>query len=254
MGMAVTSLRIEWYAATDLGAVRRVNEDNYFAAADRGVWAVADGMGGMARGDWASQRVIAALDAMPYQADLPVALDGVVRALHEANAAILAESEHHGARMGTTAVVLAVRDGVFTVAWVGDSRAYLLRGGHLHRLTRDHSQVQDLVDNGVIAAADAGRHPLRNVLTRAVGVQADLAVDTITDTLAGDDVVLLCSDGLHGVIGEAEMAEMLARQAPAAAAAEMIELCHARGAPDNITLVTVVAEEVTLVQIGAGKP
>jgi protein phosphatase/serine/threonine-protein phosphatase Stp1 len=248
----MNSMRLEWHAVTDLGAVRRVNEDNYFASAEMGVWAVADGMGGMARGDWASAQVIRSLEAMPRQAALPSMIEVIVRALQDANAAILAEAERHGARMGTTAVVLAVRDGMFGIAWVGDSRAYLLRDRRLHRLSRDHSQVQELVDSGIITAADAAVHPMRNVLTRAVGVQDELAVDTIVDTLAGEDVVLLCSDGLHGVVSEAELADLLARQVPEVAAATMVEMCHARGAPDNITLVTVVAEEVTLVQLGSG--
>eukprot|EP01037_Dinobryon_pediforme_P016544 gene16544-16722_t len=245
-------MRIEWHAATDVGAVRRINEDSYFSSEDIGVWAVADGMGGMARGDWASAQVVAALRTLAWQAGLEPTIEAVVQALVHANAAILAESEAHGARMGTTAVVLVVREPRFGVAWVGDSRAYLFRHGQLHRLTRDHSQVQEMVDHGIISAAEAETHRMRNVLTRAVGVLPEMGVDTIIDTLNGDDVLLLCSDGLHGVLGEAEMAEVLAREPLAEAARIMIERCHTRGAPDNITLVTVAAEEVTLVLPGNG--
>lgn len=245
-------MRIEWHAATDVGAVRRINEDSYFTSEELGVWAVADGMGGMARGDWASAQVVTRLRELTRAPTLEAMLDRIVAALVAANAAILAESEACGARMGTTAVVLAVEDDRFAVAWVGDSRAYLWRHGQLHRLTRDHSQVQDMVDHGIITAAEAETHKMRNVLTRAVGVVADFAVDTIIDSLAGDDIVLLCSDGLHGVVGEAEMASILAEHPLDRAADVLIERCHARGAPDNITLVTVAAEEVTLVLPGNG--
>ncbi|WP_353229668.1 protein phosphatase 2C domain-containing protein [Novosphingobium sp.] len=245
-------MRYEWHAATDVGAVRRINEDSFFTSEELGVWAVADGMGGMARGDWASAQVVACLNALRWQPDLEATIESVVAALVQANTAILTESEAHGARMGTTAVVLVVRDGRFGVAWVGDSRAYLYRHRQLHRLSRDHSQVQEMVDNGIITAAEAETHRMRNVLTRAVGVLPDLAVDTIVDDLAGDDLLLLCSDGLHGVLGEGEMAEVLARAPLAEAAQILIARCHGRGAPDNITLVTVTAEEVTLVLPGNG--
>lgn len=249
----MAAMRIEWHAATDVGVVRRVNEDSYFSSEELGIWAVADGMGGMARGDWASARVVTALQGLRWQAGLESAIESVVQALVQANAAILAESEQHGARMGSTAVVLVVRDDRFGVAWVGDSRAYLFRGRQLHRLTRDHSQVQEMVDNGIITAKEAETHRMRNVLTRAVGVLPDMGVDTIIDDLTSDDLLLLCSDGLYGVLGEAEMAEVLARSPLDEAARILIERCHARGAPDNITLVTVVAEEVTLVRPGRGE-
>lgn len=245
-------MRIEWHAATDVGAVRRINEDSYFTSEEHGLWAVADGMGGMARGDWASAQVVKRLGDVVRGVSLEDTLDQVVRALVAANGAILAESEACGARMGTTAVVLVVDGERFAIAWVGDSRAYLWRQGQLHRLTRDHSQVQDMVDHGVITAAEAETHRMRNVLTRAVGVVPEFAVDTIIDTLAGDDIVLLCSDGLHGVVGETEMAQVLAHNPLVRAAEVLIERCHARGAPDNITLVTVAAEEVTLVLPGNG--
>ena len=245
-------MRLEWHAATDVGAVRKINEDRYFASEPLGLWAVADGMGGMSRGDWASTQAVEAVGLAVHRGDLEGMLHEAAGALRQANDAILAESEAQGTRMGTTAVVLVVRDNRFGVCWVGDSRAYLLRDRRLHRLTKDHSQVQDMVDHGIITAEEMERHPSRNVLTRAIGVQPDLAVDSIVDTVLPEDLFLLCSDGLHGVIGEAEICEILLRAPLPRAGAALIERCHALGAPDNVTLVTVAAEEVTLVQFGEG--
>lgn len=247
-------IRTEWHAVTDVGAVRTVNEDRYFVSEELGLWAVADGMGGMARGDWAASQVIGALELLTPQPDLQGMLDAATTALATANDHILRESEAQNSRMGTTAVLLIVRNRDFGIAWVGDSRGYLLRGGRLYRLTRDHSQVQEMVDHGLLDAADAAKHPMRNVLSRAVGVVTPLAVDTVVNQLEADDLVILCSDGLYGVIGEAEMEDVLTRLPVEEAARAMIARCHQLGAPDNITFVTISTVEVTLVQFGAAAP
>ena len=244
-------IRTEWHATTDVGAVRSVNEDRYFASADLGVWAVADGMGGMSRGDWASGQVVAALETLGRRASVDEMLGDVASALARANDLIFAEAEAQGNRMGTTAVVFVQRDLDFGLAWVGDSRAYLLRAGCLYRLSRDHSQVQEMVDAGLLEEAAAAKHPMRNVLTRAVGVVTPLAVDTVVNRLEPDDMVLLGSDGLYGVIGEGEMQDILTKLPIEAAAQAMLARCHQLGAPDNITFVAVSTFEVTLVQFGA---
>ncbi|MFC3174580.1 PP2C family protein-serine/threonine phosphatase [Novosphingobium bradum] len=243
-------MRLEWHAATDVGAVRKINEDRYFASEPLGLWAVADGMGGMARGDWASTQAVEAVGGVARQTSLEAMLHEAAGALRRANDAILAESHAQGTRMGTTAVVLVVRDNQFGVCWVGDSRAYLLRGRQMHKLTRDHSQVQEMVDHGIITPEQMERHPSRNVLTRAVGVQPDLAVDSIVDRLEPEDVVLLCSDGLHGVLDEREIRDILLRVPLSQVGQALIARCHEEGAPDNVTLVAVAAEEVTLIQFG----
>jgi serine/threonine protein phosphatase PrpC len=172
-------------------------------------------------------------------------------ALQQANAQILRESEARGEQMGTTVVLLVLRDRNFGISWVGDSRAYLLRDRRLYRLTKDHSQVQEMIDHGLIDARAAATHPMRNLLTRAVGVLPAMTVDTIIDVLEPDDLVILCSDGLYGVIGEAEMEAVLASESIERASPTMFERCPPLGAPDNITLVAVSTAEVTLVQIGS---
>lgn len=244
-------IRAEWQAVTDVGAVRKHNEDRYFASDGLGVWMVADGMGGLEKGDWASTQVVEAVAGLGYAESLEATLETIRGALEQANERILGEAERVGKQMGSTAVALVIRERRFGIAWVGDSRAYLLRGGRLYRLTRDHSQVQELVDHGVIDEAAAATHPLRNVLTRAVGVARPLVVDTMDDALLDEDFLLLCSDGLYGVIGEQEMEATLTSQPFEQAAHAMVERCHALGAPDNITLVGVSTAEVTLVQYGA---
>ncbi|MBA2920533.1 SpoIIE family protein phosphatase [Sphingomonas sp. MAH-20] len=235
---------------TDVGAVREVNEDRYLASETLRLWAVADGMGGMSCGDWAAARVIDALAAIERSDDLNTMVASAAAALEKANRAIIDESEARGEQMGTTAVVAVVRDDSFGVIWVGDSRAYLVRDRRLHRLTRDHSQVQELVDHGLLEEAAAATHPLRNVLTRAVGISAPLDLDMVSDTLRPDDLLLLCSDGLYGVLGEAEMEAIINAAAIEEAGEAMIARCHELGAPDNITMVAITATEPTLVHFG----
>lgn len=244
-------IRAEWQALTDVGAVRKHNEDRYFASDTLGIWMVADGMGGLERGDWASTQVVEAVGALAWNADLDATLEDIRSAVAQANEIILSESEQVGKQMGSTAVALVIRERRFGIAWVGDSRAYLLRGRRLYRLTRDHSQVQDLIDHGVIDEAAAATHPLRNVLTRAVGVARPVQMDIVVDALEDEDLLLLCSDGLYGVIGEQEMEATLSTMNFEAAAQTMIQRCHELGAPDNITVIGISTAEVTLLHYGA---
>lgn len=246
-------LKTEWYASTDVGMVREVNEDRYFVSDHLGLWLVADGMGGMARGDWAATAVIEAVSRMQRHEGLSEMIGAAAEALRAANDRILAESQVRSAQMGTTAVLLVVRGREFGIVWVGDSRAYLLRDRKLHRLTRDHSQVQEMVDRGLIDDAAAAVHPMRHVLTRAVGVAAPLALDTIADKLQPDDLLLLCSDGLYGVIGETELEAILVREPADRAGEILIRRCRELGAPDNITMIAVVAAEATLIRLNSAE-
>ena len=244
-------LRTEWQAVTDTGLVREHNEDRYCAAAGLGLWAVADGMGGLARGDWAATMVVEAIDGLQRVDDFEAMLSATAAAIRAANTKIYAESQARGTQMGSTVVVLMVRDRRFALLWAGDSRAYLLRDRHLHQLSRDHSQVQELIDRGLLTPAAAATHPLRHVLTRAVGVAEPLELDTISDAIAPGDVFLLCSDGLHGVIDEAEIVAQLETIDSTEVAGAMVARCLERGAPDNVTVVTIVASEPTLLHFGS---
>jgi serine/threonine protein phosphatase Stp1 len=140
--------------------------------------------------------------------------------------------------IASTVVVLIARHGHFACLWAGDSRAYLLRDGALARVTRDHSLVQELVDGGQITDAEAEHHPRANVITRAVGAEADMVeLDKVTGRLTGGDRFLLCSDGLSKELSDPEMADILRADGPETAAERLVEAALARHARDNVTAV-----------------
>src|SRR3954452_20584437 len=175
------AVMIEAHGATDVGTVRKRNEDAFIDRSDIGLWAVADGAGGHGAGDVASAAVVAALAALPD--DLPPGemLSEVRRRLSEVHAELQRQAE--GSESGviaTTVVVMLAHGEHFACLWAGDSRAYLLREGQLSRITRDHSLVQELVDAGSLAAEDAEKHPQANVITRAVGGNGELELDKVS--------------------------------------------------------------------------
>lgn len=239
-------------AATHPGLKRRINEDRYCARDDLGLWAVADGMGGHAHGDWASNAVAQALESIDLPADFQAATQTVADAVHSANRRIWNEAQRRTQQMGSTVVALLVRDGCFAALWVGDSRIYVLRDGTLHPLTRDHSQVQEMVDRGLITADEARHHPRGHVLARAVGVGARLAVDVVTDDALPGDLFLLCSDGLTGTVDEAAIARIMAGPDRQAALDALIAGALDAGAPDNVTAVLVGVHDAT--QLTPGGP
>ncbi|MET0293372.1 MAG: protein phosphatase 2C domain-containing protein [Phenylobacterium sp.] len=226
---------------THRGCVRELNEDAILEAPQYGLWAVADGMGGMSAGDVASRAVIDALAAPDQASDRRRHL---AEALHRTNARLLDYAADIGAgAVGATVAALSVQDGAYDIAWAGDARGYLLRAGKLERLTRDHSLVQDLVDQGVMTPAEARRSRRRNIVTRAIGADPVLELDLRQGQVAAGDLFLLCSDGLSGVIEDHELAHQLAQGGDLARLADaLVELSLHRGAPDNVSLVLVRAE------------
>lgn len=245
-------LRIEDASLTDTGLARSENEDCHASLPQQQVWLVADGMGGHDNGRFASQAIVEAARAVSLPEGLEDACYALGGAIHAANEKIYATSREAGKMMGSTVVSLVVRDGEFAVMWAGDSRAYLFRDDRLIQLTKDHSQVQELMDRGMLTPEEAADHPMRHVLARAVGVQPELQIDAIRDTVNKGDLFLLCSDGLHGVVDEAEIAAIL-REQGSASAPKLIEASLNQGAPDNVTVVLVYASEPTmLVLAGQG--
>jgi serine/threonine protein phosphatase Stp1 len=246
--------RMTTIGLTHEGLVRSANEDSMTLRDDAGVWVVADGMGGHENGRWASATIAGALERAPLTGDFDADAAAVAGAIHAANHEIHQASAQSGRRMGSTVVALYLNGRRIACFWAGDSRIYLLREGRLHRLTRDHTQVQDMVEAGLLRPEEAQGHPMSHVLSRAVGVQADLQLDAFQDEAAARDVFLLCSDGLTGVVSDAEIAERLAGFEPAAACRRLLDLCLARGAPDNVTLVAVSCQELTALALaGAGR-
>jgi protein phosphatase/serine/threonine-protein phosphatase Stp1 len=225
-------------AVTHPGMVRPRNEDSFVDRPDIGLWAVADGAGGHGAGDVASAAVAAALEELPpglSAAEMLAQLRLRVAAVH-ADLQRRAQEEGAGRIMATTLVALLARGGHYACLWAGDSRAYLLRDGKLMRLTRDHSLVQELVDQGLLAADQAESHPQANIITRAVGAQGELELDKISARIAPGDLFLLCSDGLFKALEEAEIASLLASgKGPEA----LLAAALARGARDNVTALAV---------------
>ncbi len=228
---------------TDTGRQRRDNEDNAFARAP--VFVVADGMGGAQAGEVASQLAIEAFErGLPDDGSPEERLATRVR---EANSQIYERSKADRGRagMGTTLTAAYVDDAHVAIAHVGDSRAYLFRGGSLQRLTQDHSLVDELVRRGKLTEEQAAEHPQRSIITRALGPEPDVEVDTWTYPARPGDVILLCSDGLTSMISEERVREVLtANQNLDAAADALIHEANEAGGRDNITVVLFRLEEL----------
>lgn len=234
-------------ASTDVGMVRQGNEDNFFAEADegRGVFVVADGMGGHAAGEVASEMAvqIIARHLLPMTS---VKQDGapelVGKAMQGANRAIydrmLAETDKQG--MGTTASVMFLSDHGYLIGQIGDSRVYLLRDGALIQITKDHSYVQEQVDAGLLTPEQARYHPYSNVITRCIGASDEVEADIYTGQALAGDVFLLCSDGLTGMVDDRRLQQLLlARSGPGRIVDSLIAEANGRGGLDNITAVVI---------------
>ncbi len=239
------SLRVQDTAATHVGLVRSENEDSMASLAGQGVWLVADGMGGHSHGKFASQTIADVLNEASYAIDPLRPWEAVAQAIHEANRRIFARAGELGQQMGSTVVALVLHAQQFSVLWAGDSRAYLLRNGALFQLTRDHTQVEMMLERGLLTPAEALDHPMKHVLARAVGVQETLELDAIQDLAEPHDVFLLCSDGLYGVVDDAQIAALL-RDHGAKAGEALIAAALAGGGPDNVTVMLVAVSEPTL--------
>jgi serine/threonine protein phosphatase PrpC len=223
---------------TDPGCVREINEDRICSVPAVGLWAVADGMGGHSRGDWAADVVSSTLAQIRSNDDFGHQFYDVRQAIERANLRIRAEAAVQGASMGATVAALLLSSDRFAVAWAGDSRAYLWRQGELHRLTRDHSQVQEMVDRGLLSEDQARDHPMSHVLSRAVGAADAIHVDIVGDEVAPGDIYILSTDGIHGVVSDSEIVEALASRG--AQAGRVLETwVRERGAPDNYSLILI---------------
>lgn len=231
----------ECVSRTDVGLRRKINEDAVLVRTPRGLWAVADGMGGHEAGEVASAMVTEALSRLHPVENLENFVDQALSALSEVNHNLieLAQSDTGRRTIGSTVVGLAIRNREYRCFWAGDSRAYRLRGDQIVQLSRDHSLVQDLVEAGMLGADEAHHHPNANVITRAVGVTEALKVDTAGGEARPGDLFLLASDGLTRVVDDDELAAELAKGPPADAADRLIATVLARGAPDNVSLIIV---------------
>jgi serine/threonine-protein phosphatase Stp1 len=232
--------RFRSVARTDTGVVRDHNEDNLVDRPEVGLWAVADGMGGHAAGDRASGLIRGALEGVTIGDDLEASLEEACRQLDRVHGELQDGSGR--STSGSTVVVLLTRGDRFVCGWAGDSRLYRSRGGRLEVLSHDHSLVQELVDSGTLTAEAARRHPLRNRITRAVGVDRGLVLEVVRGDVRPGDRYLLCSDGLHGVLSDPVLQKYMAMPDLTQAVDGMIAAVIQAGAPDNVTVVLIAAE------------
>jgi serine/threonine protein phosphatase PrpC len=232
---------IESASGTHVGGVRKHNEDACLDRPDLGLWVVADGMGGHQAGDVASRLIIDSLGTMATPTDAVSFITEVRTRLKDSNSRLLEEARSRGADavVGSTVVALLAFGAFFACLWAGDSRLYRYRKGEFLQLSRDHSQVQEMVDAGMLTPEAAEHHPYANVITRAVGTAPELELDKLTDRLAPDDIYLLCSDGLSKMVSDDEIADILHRSPLMKAPQALIEAALARGGKDNVTVITV---------------
>lgn len=236
---------------TDIGNKRTENQDNYRAARlpDDTVWAaVCDGMGGAAAGKLASQIAIDRVEDCLSGA-LPQLAQGqerllLIKTAMAANHTVYEESRTEPAKhgMGTTLVCVLIRDGTAHVVHVGDSRAYLYRGGNIQQITRDHSMVEQLVESGQLTREQAECHPQKNLITRALGVEPEVEPDYTPVKVCEGDILLLCSDGLSGSLTAEEMADIVGHTPFFSVPRKLIEKALKEDGHDNITALLIGVE------------
>ncbi len=233
---------------TDVGRVRSINQDSFHLIKDKNISIVADGMGGHAAGDQASKIAVKTiteiLDGYDFQAEdgeSGMSIEELVRyALQEANEQILLASlsNQHLQGMGTTAIVAVESQGKLYLGHVGDSRTYLVRNQKISQITEDHSVVQQLVKAGAISEAEAEVHPYKNVITRCLGMQANVEPDTLEMVLEPGDRILMCSDGLSNMVSDSTMEQLINdSESPEETCQKLIDLANENGGTDNITAV-----------------
>ncbi len=250
-------MQLRFGAATDIGRVRARNEDRFVADGDLGFFAVVDGMGGHAGGELASATIAEAVTAFIRETagdsdkTWPTGLDARLSALanrlqvaiRSANRTLGTRAQANAALEGSGATLAAALfgDNRLAVSNVGDCRAYLLREGRLSQITRDHSVVAEQVAQGLIDSEAARTHPLRHVVTRAVSGHAGMAVDTLEMEVKAGDRLVLCSDGIHGVLTDNEIAALVSAdgQPLDEVCRAVIDEANARGGPDNATAIVV---------------
>jgi serine/threonine protein phosphatase PrpC len=229
--------------ASHVGKVRDVNEDSLLARPEVGLWVVADGMGGHGGGDVASSAAIAALATIEGGESASQLLARFEERMVGVNADLRALAVETARRViGTTIAAILIHGAHYACVWCGDSRAYLMRAGALLQLSRDHSEVQDLVDRGILEPHEAKAWPRRNVITKALGVADQATLDIQDGPILAGDRFLLCTDGLTNHVHDGEIEALLGADDPQKACARLITLTLQRGASDNVSIIVVDCE------------
>ncbi|MFL5653439.1 MAG: Stp1/IreP family PP2C-type Ser/Thr phosphatase, partial [Ktedonobacteraceae bacterium] len=253
--MATKQLRLDVAQLTDVGRRREHNEDNmaYVIPKDPQVMAkkgalfiVADGMGGHAAGEVASEIAVDTVSNMYYQDDSDDVATSLLHAIKRANALIHQRAAENMLRsgMGTTCVAAVLRGNMAYIANVGDSRAYIVRAGQVKQVSQDHSWVAEQVRAGLLTEDQARTHAQRNVITRCLGTQADVEIDVFPELLEERDALVLCTDGLSGLVSDDEIRRIVDQAGPQESVYHLVERANENGGPDNITAIVVSVQEV----------
>jgi len=238
-----------WYSCgmTHEGKVRKLNEDAFLDRREIGLWAVADGMGGHDAGDYASNRIVDSLKSISDPDRLSTFVNDVDDKLSAINTELrnLSRDHHENRTVGSTVVVMLAYENYCGLLWAGDSRAYRFRNGQLTQLTRDHSQVEELVELGLLEREHAATHPEANIITRAVGATDQLYLEVDISEIESNDIFLLCSDGLYKHLNGDDIVNIVENNDIADVCNCLINLTLERGAKDNVTTVLVKATNHT---------
>jgi serine/threonine protein phosphatase PrpC len=246
---------IEAFGRTDVGRRRKINEDSFLVSPETSLYAVCDGMGGHNAGEVASRMAIETISSFversavekeitwPWGLDANVSFDAnrIKTAIRLANARVFqaADNREDLTGMGTTVVAALVSPDLVTIGSAGDSRCYLVRDGELSQLTRDDSWVSAALGEGILNSGDVEHHPLRNVITKAVGARDTIDLDVVEHDLKPGDLLMLCSDGLHGMIGDQEIKRILVPvpESLEEASARLVDAANEAGGRDNVSVV-----------------
>lgn len=234
------ALKFETGAGTHVGRVRKSNEDAFLALPELGLWAVADGVGGYEAGQIASSTVTAMLETIGPAVSQPDQVARFAARILAANDRIHEIStERDGGPMGSTIAALLVFKQSFACLWAGDSRVYLIRRQQIAQLSRDHSEVQELLDSGSLTIEQAAAYPRRNVITRAVGIFDDPGLEARNGEIEPGDVFVICSDGLTGHVSDGEILAVVDGRRSQEACDILIARTLERGARDNVSIIVV---------------
>jgi serine/threonine protein phosphatase PrpC len=246
---------IEAFGRTDVGRRRKINEDSFLVAPELHLYAVCDGMGGHNAGEVASRMAVDTLSAFvqrsgvekeitwPWGLDADLSFDAnrLKTAIRLANSQVFQSADRNEelTGMGTTVVAALVSSSTMTVGSAGDSRCYLARDGKLQQLTQDDSWVSAALGEGILNSDDVERHPLRNVITKAIGARDSIDIEIIEHTLRAGDLIILCSDGLHGMLGDGEIERLVLSGSGSLeeVTANLVDAANEAGGRDNVSVV-----------------
>ncbi len=243
-------------AMTDVGKVRAINEDNFTARENLGLFMVADGLGGQNAGEVASKMAIETIESHlndeknplvgEYKEEFSRDTNRMLSGIRLTNSAIYEAGQRNSKQlgMGTTISSVFINGDVMSLAHVGDSRIYRIRGERLERLTTDHSVVEEQLKRGVITEVEAAESKYKNVITRALGAEETIEIDADEEVLLDRDKILLCTDGLTDMVGDEEILRMIIRNGddPQKACEELVDVANVKGGMDNITAILLYCE------------